>query len=729
MHFALFLRNRMKFEVISLLLITSGQGEGAAIGIDLGTTYSCVGVWHHGGVEIIPNDQGNRTTPSCVAFTATEHLIGDAARNQVDMNPINTVFDAKRLIGRRYSDSSVQSDMKMWPFKVIPEGSGEKPMIVVTYKGEEKRFSAEQISSMVLTKMKEIAEVYLGSTVKNAVVTVPAYFNDSQRQATKDAGLIAGLNVMRIINEPTAAAIAFSLDKIKGTSSSGEKNVLIFDLGGGTFDVSLVTIDENIFDVKAISGDTHLGGADFDKRMVDHFVKEFKRKKPNKDISGNPRALRTKLWLMNMILMDVTPLSLGIDTLGGVMSVVIPRNTSIPTRKEKNFWTIDHNQTSMLIKVYEGERSRTDDNNLLGGFPKTSTITSEKGRVSNKEIEKSVEAADKYKWEDEQFKKVKAKTYFEEYANDMRNTIKDAKININEAEKKKMEDAIQCAVQWLDSNQAAEAHEFQHKMRELRGICNPIIANILLGVRYVVPRKVSKKKLLTAVARRVVPRTCAGTSDVVVPAPSRRSARTAQQQAPQTTHRLIDEPDEGFGPSSQGPDRTESPPRPSDIVEERVMRRVGEMLDTFSTRIENNIVARLRRSLTPPPRGPTPPPRGPTPPREPTPPPRGPTPPPRGPTPPSEPTLPPPPPRQATTLRTPPRTRRDRARGRSSTGWSSTGPSSVVPSFAGSSSAGPSSAGPSSPGPSSAGPSSPGPSSAGPSSLGPSSVVEQLLLT
>jgi L1 cell adhesion molecule like protein len=262
----------------------AGKGEGPAIGIDLGTTYSCVGVWQHDRVEIIANDQGNRTTPSYVAFTDSERLIGDAAKNQVAMNPINTVFDAKRLIGRRYSDPSVQNDVKLWPFKVIP-GPGDKPMIIVNYKGEEKQFSAEEISSMVLTKMKEIAEAYLGSSIKNAVVTVPAYFNDSQRQATKDAGVISGLNVMRIINEPTAAAIAYGLDKKAGTA--GEKNVLIFDLGGGTFDVSLLTIEEGIFEVKATAGDTHLGGEDFDNRMVNHFVQEFKRK--NKTIlAGTP---------------------------------------------------------------------------------------------------------------------------------------------------------------------------------------------------------------------------------------------------------------------------------------------------------------------------------------------------------------------------------------------------------------------------------------------------------
>jgi len=244
--------------------------DGASVGIDLVTTYSCVGVWQNDRVEIIANDQGNRTTPSYVAFNDTERLIGDAAKNQVAMNASNTVFDAKRLIGRRFNDPVVQSDMKHWPFTVV-EGPGSKPIIQVTFKGEVKQFAAEEISSMVLMKMKEIAEAYLGREVKNAVITVPAYFNDSQRQATKDAGVISGLNVLRIINEPTAAAIAYGLDK-KGN----EKNVLIFDLGGGTFDVSLLTIEEGIFEVKATAGDTHLGGEDFDNRMVEHFVQEFK---------------------------------------------------------------------------------------------------------------------------------------------------------------------------------------------------------------------------------------------------------------------------------------------------------------------------------------------------------------------------------------------------------------------------------------------------------------------
>merc|ERR1711871_63777 len=261
------------------------MGTGESVGIDLGTTYSCVGVWQNDRVEIIANDQGNRTTPSYVAFNETERLIGDAAKNQVAMNAANTVFDAKRLIGRKFNEPAVQSDMKHWPFTVI-DGAAGKPTIQVQYKGEVKQFAAEEISSMVLMKMKEISEAYLGREVKNAVITVPAYFNDSQRQATKDAGVIAGLNVLRIINEPTAAAIAYGLDK-KGA----EKNVLIFDLGGGTFDVSLLTIEEGIFEVKATAGDTHLGGEDFDTILVEYCINEFK-KKNKKDLRENQRSLR-----------------------------------------------------------------------------------------------------------------------------------------------------------------------------------------------------------------------------------------------------------------------------------------------------------------------------------------------------------------------------------------------------------------------------------------------------
>ncbi|XP_050442479.1 heat shock protein 70 A1-like isoform X2 [Adelges cooleyi] len=465
------------------------MASNIAIGIDLGTTFSCVGVWQNGRVEIIANDQGNRTTPSYVAFTDCERLIGEGARNQVAINPHNTVFDAKRMIGRRFDDEKIQEDMNHWPFKVVDDGG--KPKIQVEHLGEQKMLTPEEISSMVLVKLKETAEVYLGQQVTDAVITVPAYFNDSQRQATKDAGKIAGLNVLKILVEPTAAALAYGLDK----NVKDQRNILVFDLGGGTFDVSILQINNgNVFEVKSTAGDTHLGGEDFDNILVAHLAEEFKRKY-KKDVMSCPRALRrlrVAAERAKKSLSSSTRGSIDVDALidGIDFHTIISRARFDELCGNLFRSTLEHVDKALMDA--ELDKSSIHDVVLVGGsirilkiqsllqtyFCATSkkngctnsiVIKNEKGRLSTEEIELMIMEAEKYKAQDEkQRSNLKARNILENFVYDMKQALDNAGERLNQSEKTIVNHEYDLVIQWLDDNHLAEKEEYEHKYKEIQ---------------------------------------------------------------------------------------------------------------------------------------------------------------------------------------------------------------------------------------------------------------------